>query len=163
MAAFVPAVLAKIPSFAGVKFVDNDAGDFFSVVGTYGDRIGMLWAPEPKLQGILLGARGVILAESFYAPTWLRMCTEISSGNWTAAHLEQQWKFTVDAIFGNYGGTNAKRALYNYTAKIDIGPNRPPQGVPLTPSQYQGLIRDLTAAGFFAQNIPGPCLLPKSW
>jgi len=168
MVDFLPVITAAIPSFAGVKYVSSDTMDYFSVIGAYGDSLALLWAPEPKLQAIPLGAQGVVLAESFYGPTWLRMCTAAKSQNWTAAHREQQWKITVDAIFTKYdpgnAGTNAKRALYKKTAGIDIGTNRPPSaGQPLTTAQFDAMIADLGSVGFFEQVVPDPCLLPKSW
>jgi len=165
MSQFVPAAVSVLgDAFAGIKFVDNDQQDYFSIVTQYGDRLQFMWAPEPKLGAILLGARGVILAESFYAGTWLRMCHHALAGNWTGAHLEQQWKYNVDTIFGMHGGTNAKRAVYRRTGGVDIGPERPPHTyTPMTDAVYDSLVSQLTAAGFFDQQIPGPCVLPKSW
>lgn len=163
MSAFLPVVTRVIPSFAGVKWVSSDTGDYIHCTKVFGNSLRLLWAPEPKLQAIPLGAQGVILAESFYAGTWLRMCHAASNGNWRAAYQEQHWKRNIDSIMGQYGGGAAKRALFNYTAKIDIGPARPPSSdsVPITASQYTSLIAALTSAGFFNQTIPAPCMLPS--
>ena len=45
--------------------------DYHALVSTYGGNpaLSLLFAPEPKLAGVGLGAKGVVLAESFFAPT----------------------------------------------------------------------------------------------
>jgi N-acetylneuraminate lyase len=165
MLEFIDVAIVKMPSFAGVKFVDDQGSqhDYMQCVEKHGHRIGMLWAPEPKLQAApALGAQGVILAESFYAPTWLRMCHHVLANNFTDAMREQNWKYTADAVFSKHGGTAAKRALYNIMAGVDIGPDRPPHYQPvLTAAQRKALAADLEGVGWFSQHIPGPCLLPS--
>jgi N-acetylneuraminate lyase len=57
----------------GVKYVSSDTNDWFLSVNAFNDTYALLLAPEPKLQWFGLGlGRGVVLAEDFYAPTYLR-------------------------------------------------------------------------------------------
>jgi dihydrodipicolinate synthase/N-acetylneuraminate lyase len=67
MASFFPVALATIPTFAGVKFVSTDLGDWFSLTQAYGAdvRLSLMFAPEPKLAGVALGATSVVLAGEF--------------------------------------------------------------------------------------------------
>ena len=162
MVALFPEMLKAIPNFGGVKYVSPDVSDFFSLTTLYGDRddLALLFAPEPKLAGVALGARGVVLAESWFAPTWLRMCHHVLEGNWDAARTEQNWKLNIANIFGSFQG-DAERAVYRATINVDIGPPRLPS-VGLKESDYPLLISRLTAAGFFNQTVPGPCVLPRA-
>lgn len=143
-------------------------------VGSYGvdpsdenRSIALLYAPEPKIRSFTLGATGFILAESFYAGTLTRMaCAFANSANlkegvWNA-QKEQNWKSTVDAVFGATGqSSNAKRAVFKYYG-VDIGIDRPPNSEPITQAQYEQMITSLTGLGFFNQSIPqaSSCLLP---
>jgi N-acetylneuraminate lyase len=98
-----PALLAAVPSFAGVKYVSADTDDFFRLTRTYGNSgLSLMWAPEPKLQGVGLGAVATVLAESFFAPTWLRMCHAVAAGDWAAARDEQMWKESVADVFSSF-------------------------------------------------------------
>jgi hypothetical protein len=64
MAAFFPAAVAAIPTFAGVKFVSTDMNDWFALTQAYGSdkRFSLMFAPEPKLAGVALGAVSAVLA-----------------------------------------------------------------------------------------------------
>jgi N-acetylneuraminate lyase len=162
MASFFPAALRAIPTFAGVKFVSTDLVDFAALVNAYGAAsppLALLFAPEPKLAGVALGATGVVLAESFFAPTWLRMCHAASAGNWAAARAEQAWKSRVVAIFAGYPGVDAERTVYKKLIGVDMGPPRAPVA-PLSDADYATLVAQLDAEGFFSQGpAPPPCAL----
>ncbi len=57
----------------GVKYVSSDTNDWFLSVNAFNSSYALLLAPEPKLQWFGLGfGRGAILAEDFYAPTYIR-------------------------------------------------------------------------------------------
>jgi len=145
----------KLPTFAGVKFVDGDQGTFFECVNdpVLVTKYNYMWAPEPKLQSFTFPGNGTILAESFYAGTFLRMWDHFNRGDLKAARAEQAWKSSVETIFGAHGGTNAKRAVYLTLAGVDIGINRLP--TPQTPvSSYQSLVAQLKDVGFFNQSFP---------
>ncbi len=57
MMSLFPVAVAGLPSFAGVKFVSSDNGDFFALNMAYGSTLSLMFAPEPKLQGVGLGAQ----------------------------------------------------------------------------------------------------------
>ena len=162
MLALFPAALAAIPSFAGVKYVSGDLADFAALQAAYGrvvPSLALMFAPEPKLAGVGLGARGVVLAESFFAPTWLRMCHAVLANNWAAARAEQQWKMRIADIFSSFAG-DGERTVYRATIGVDMGPPRAPS-TPLAEGDYSALIAQLRAAGFFNQSAGGgPCVLP---
>jgi len=124
-------------------------------------KLSLLFAPEPKLTGIALGAKGWILAESFFAPTFLRMCHAImnsTQGNFNTAQIEQQWKTTIANIFSSFTG-DAERTIYREKIGIDLGPPRLPD-LPLSESDYPLLINQLKQNNFFNQVTPPPCYLP---
>ena len=164
MQSFLPLAIAQIPSFAGVKYVSSDTKDYFFSQKLYGDKVQLMWAPEPKLQSFVLGARGFVLAESFYAWTLIRMTCDYLRGNASAAFAENMWKYKVDAIFGKYGGNSAKRQLYTYTAGIDIDVDRAPKiPQPMNATVFDAFIGELRAVGFFNQTKPekNSCIMPK--
>ena len=163
MTSFFPEALRAIPTFAGVKFVSTDLVDFAALVTAYGASspapLALLFAPEPKLAGVALGATGVVLAESFFAPSWLRMCHAASAGDWAAARAEQAWKARIVAIFAGFPGADAERTVYRRLIGVDMGPPRAPV-LPLSPTDYATLEAQLDAEGFFSQApAPGPCVL----
>jgi N-acetylneuraminate lyase len=163
MMSLFPAAIAAIPTWAGVKFVSADNGDWAGLVQAYGgassSNQALLFAPEPKLQGVGLGARSAVLAESFFAPTWLRMCDAVVRGDWAGARREQMWKLSVAAVFSSFAG-DAERTVYRAKCGLDLGPPRLPD-VPITGAEYQAMVQQLTALGFFNQTAPppGPCML----
>jgi N-acetylneuraminate lyase len=60
----------------GVKYVSPDTNDWFLSVNAFNSTYALLFAPEPKLQSFALGfGRGTVLAEDFYAPTYIRFAT----------------------------------------------------------------------------------------
>ena len=84
----------RLPNFKGVKYVDADIGDFFNVVTDPAmQEFAMLWAPEPKLQSFAFPGRGTILAESFYAGTFLRMWDTFNKHDMAASRAEMKWKY----------------------------------------------------------------------
>ena len=50
---------SSIRTTAGVKYVSSDLVDFMNCQNDYGDKYAMMFAPEPKITGIALGARYV--------------------------------------------------------------------------------------------------------
>jgi len=152
----------KLPCLKGIKYVDGNQGDFLNCVTdpNLKDMV-FMWAPEPKLQSFAFPGKGTILAESFYAGTFLRMWDQFNRGNLAGARQEQQWKSKIEGIFGQYGslgGTNvdvAKRAVYSAYPGCGIGlPRSPASSVPMPADTFNSMIQALTAAGFFNQTYP---------
>ncbi len=117
----------------------------------YGDKVALLYAPEPKLQCFGLGkGKGTVLAEDFFAPQFRCMDMYYGKGNAQnieKAHESEMWKFNISSIFGQFGGGVAERCVYLKTAGVDLGPPRPPQ-MPLK-GGCQPVLDALEDANFF--------------
>lgn len=99
VADLLAAAQTRMPQLMGVKFVSDDMNDWFSTVSTYNNSHALMFAPEPKLQSFAVGmGRGTVLAQDFFAPTYLRMHSHFLQGDLPAAQAEQQWKFDVSAV-----------------------------------------------------------------
>jgi len=161
MADLMPAAesagLSQLTEKGGIKFVSSDTYDFFQVSNWVADGrdATILFAPEPKLQGFALQTpyAGAVLAEDFYAPTYLRMRKHYDAGDAEAAIKEQNWKYSVDAVFSKYGGTPAKRASYRKTCGVEMGDGRLPV-LPFNESNYDAMVEELEALGFWDQEPP---------
>ncbi len=121
-----------VPNMCGVKFVSTNLTDWFFSVQEFNRSHALLFAPEPKMASFALGpGRGVVLAEDFYAPTFLRMYEAWLRGDQAAAAEEQAWKFRAEQVLGSFGGTAAKRVLYEQfpltRGVVDLGPSRLPR------------------------------------
>lgn len=156
----------KMPQFRGIKYVDgSDAMDWFESCTTYSltendndtisvtNKLAMLYAPEPKLQCFAnCMGKGTVLAEDFYAPTFLCMKQAYDNHNAKDAFYQEQWKYNMSKVFGKYGGGVAKKCAYSkFKYPVHFGPPRPPQ----LPIQYytsggcDQVIQELESVGFF--------------
>jgi len=159
---FVTAALPRMPTFKGIKYVDNNQQDFLKLVTTWPTGYYWMWANEPKLQSLPYAGLGSILAESFYAGTYLRMWSAFNNGNINGAVTEQNWKYKVEDAFNKYG-SNAKRWVYRRLCNVDMGlPRLPSSQQAFDPVQYNNMIQELSALGFFNQTIP-PWTPPKTF
>lgn len=149
---FTAAAAGGLDALAGVKYVSPDIMDFMTSTAAFPDKA-FMWAPEPKLQSFpfSLGA-GTILAEDFFAPTYLRMYAAWVAGDVPAALAEQKWKMSIVKLFAAYAG-DAERSVYPALCGFDIGPPRPPNQ-PVAPADAVALHAALSAAGFFNQTWP---------
>ena len=121
-----------VPNLCGVKYVSTNLTDWFFSVREFNHSHALLFAPEPKMASFALGrGRGVVLAEDFYAPTFIRMYQAWLRGDQAAAADEQAWKFHSDQVFNSFGGSAAKRVLYEQfpltRGVVDMGPARLPR------------------------------------
>ena len=119
----------KVPTLCGVKWVGNALSDWFKLTQLYNDTRALLFAPEPKLASFSLGmGKGVVLAEDFYAPTYIRMRNAWLRGDLVSAAKEQAWKYSAEAVFGNYQNTPKRRVYEKFNlTQLDMGPGRLPQ------------------------------------
>eukprot|EP00043_Microstomoeca_roanoka_P015188 m.151554 g.151554 ORF g.151554 m.151554 type:complete len:346 (-) comp16200_c8_seq6:211-1248(-) len=145
------AAASELPSLLGIKFVSSDTLDWYNIVQKYNSTHVLMFAPEPKLQSFALGlGRGTVLAEDFFAPTYIRMQRHYLLNNHAAAQQEQAWKYQAMNIFSKYGGGLAEREVYKHINGVDLGPRRLPTGY-FEASSYDALISDLNGIGFFNQ------------
>eukprot|EP00730_Choanoeca_flexa_P005157 TRINITY_DN11890_c0_g2_i1.p1 TRINITY_DN11890_c0_g2~~TRINITY_DN11890_c0_g2_i1.p1 ORF type:complete len:302 (+),score=65.96 TRINITY_DN11890_c0_g2_i1:180-1085(+) len=145
---------SELQSLLGIKYVDADTLDWMNIVNAYNSSHVLMFAPEPKLQSFGIGiGRGTILAEDFYAPTYLRMHRAFVTNHHEEARQEQFWKYSIMNVFSKYGGGLAERAIYKRLAGVDLGPRRPPTDS-FDPKVYPQLEQELEKLGFFNQTWP---------
>lgn len=163
----IPAFKQYIPTFAGIKYVTSDDMDYLGSQTTWGPggdgSVELLFAPEPKLQSLPLGAQSFILAELMYNPTLQRMLHAYWSGDLQTAQKENLWKNSAGAIFNANGGGMAERYAQRFSEMggVDLGPPRAPR-VQITEEQGAALYTALQDFGFFNQTIPDNYLPPNA-
>jgi N-acetylneuraminate lyase len=151
---FATAAIQRLPTFKGIKYVENNQRDFLRLVTDYPTNYYWMWANEPKIQSLPYTGYGSILAESFYAGTYLRMWSAFNNDDMKGTINEQNWKYKVEDIFSKYG-SNSKRWVYRQLCNVDMGlPRLPSSQQPFDSVQYQSFIQELTAVGFFNQTYP---------
>lgn len=144
----------ELPSLIGVKYAGTNLLDWFHCVQRFNTTRALFFAPEPKLQAYGLGwGRGAVLAEDFYAATFLRMHNAYVSGDRSAAWREQEWKYRAEDVFSAFGGAAAKREVYKRMCSVDMGPPRLPS-IPFDPAQSAALLQRLDAVDFFNRTQP---------
>ena len=96
--------------------------------------------------------RGTILAEDFFAATYVSMQRKFDAGDLAGARDEQDFKLQASAILSKYGGAAAERALYRRfpLMNFDFGPPRLPAR-PFGESNWPKLEAELEAIGFWKQ------------
>ncbi|EGD82430.1 hypothetical protein PTSG_03075 [Salpingoeca rosetta] len=145
------AASTQLPELLGIKFVSSDTLDWYNIVQKYNSSHVLMFAPEPKLQSFALGlGRGTVLAEDFFAPTYIRMQRHYALNNHGAAQQEQAWKYKAMSVFGENGGGLAEREVYKHINGVDLGPRRRPTGT-FDPNNFKPLIQGLDSIGFFNQ------------
>lgn len=149
---FFTAAIPAIPNLAGVKYAESNHGDYLKCMQAYGTKYNFIWAPEPKLTGLVLGARGAVLAEPFFAATWLRMKAAFQKGDLETARKEQMWKLTMGSL-SPYGGVASDKAIMRMLG-ADVGLAMRLPEVGLTSAEYQNLSTILHGAGFFNGTFP---------
>lgn len=142
------------PTLVGVKYVNADVSDWLATTTAYNATRALMFAPEPKLQSFAIGeGRGTVLAEDFFAATYIRMHRAFLRGDMKAAREEQAWKLRASDVISKYGGAAAERALYKRFCDVDMGPPRPPIA-PMDSSQLKDLYSDLEAIDFWKKILP---------
>ena len=145
-----------MPGLTGIKYVDtsNNQG-WFESVRDFGNKIHLLWAPEPKLQCFGLGmGNGTVLAEDFYARTFRCMKYYYENEMYNEMYNQQMWKINISSIFNQYGGASAERCVYQQLANVSIGPPRPPQAA-ITQATCDTVLQELNQANFFDDIFKG--------
>ena len=143
----------SIPTMCGVKYVSSNLTDWFFSVRDFNESHALFFAPEPKMASFALArGRGVVLAEDFYAPTFIRMYRAWLRGDQASATDEQAWKFQAEQVLRSYGGSVAKRVLYEHfpltRGRVDMGPPRLPE-LPFDESRRSELFHALSDVNFW--------------
>ena len=61
----------NLTQFLGIKYVDDNFWDFYLCNSGYNHTYKIMWANEPKITALPLGAQHSVLAEDFFARTWI--------------------------------------------------------------------------------------------
>lgn len=148
MVDFIPAAVAAIPTFRGVKYIDSVYEDILTAGAALGAGSGIDIFPQ---SGFLLpclptGCNGSPLF-TWQAGLGRAVADAYAAGDAAGAAKAQLRLMACNDIVTSFGGTSAARAVYRHVYGIDLGAIRMPQ-VDLTPDQEATLISQLVAKGF---------------
>lgn len=154
MADFLPRALARIPTFAGIKFTHENLLDYSLTVTAAAGKYPVLFGRDEILLGALaLGATGAVGSTyNYMAPVFHRIMAAFTAGRLDAALREQRHAQKIIEIMIRHGGLSAGKAIMGLIG-LECGPMRPPLTT-LTPAQIAALRAELDAAGFFSAIAP---------
>jgi len=145
---FLAAASAKIPTLAGVKYIESDMKTLVKATGVArptGEYV--LYNNDPLLAGLAVGSRGAISYTTIF-PTVRKMQRAYSSADFASAQQHQRTVSKYDAIIAKFGGKPAARVLPQlFEPSILMGPPRAPLE-PISPTDLEALRADLKEAGF---------------
>ena len=142
---FLEAGLQKIPTLAGVKFIDPDIKTLTAATGVAGGKF-TLFNNDPLLAGLAVGSKGAISYTTIF-PTVRKMEQAFTAGVLDKARELQRDVFVWDGIVGKFGGKAAARAIPGlFDPRVALGPPRPPLE-DITPANLAGLKAALHSAG----------------
>jgi N-acetylneuraminate lyase len=127
MAKLIALASERIPSFAGVKFTDENLMDFGNCAALDGGRWNMLWGrDEILLAGYATGAHGAIGSTFNYsAPVYNRVIEAFQRGDMPGAMREMKRARASVQVLVDFGGLPAGKAMLKLCG-IDCGPVRLP-------------------------------------
>jgi N-acetylneuraminate lyase len=149
MAEFLPVASERIPTFAGLKFTNEDLADFRATLDASAGRYSVLFGrDEILLSALRVGATGAVGSTyNVAAPLYRRVMAAYAAGDEAGAEREQQRAVAFIRAMARYGMVPALKATIA-TLGVDCGPVQPPL-YPITPSQAETLRAELTDLGFF--------------
>jgi len=127
MMKFIALARERIPTFAGIKFTDENLMEFGNCANADGGRWNMLWGrDEILLAGLATGAHGAIGSTFNYsAPVYQRVIDAFGRGDMTAAMREMTRARNCVQVLVDFGGLPAGKAMLARCG-IDCGPVRLP-------------------------------------
>lgn len=148
MVRFCAAAAARIPTFAGLKFTDENLMEFGNCVAQAGDALTMLWGrDEILLAGLASGAHGAIGSTFNYtAPVYNRVIAAFERGDMAAAMAAMTHARNAVQVLIDFGGLPAGKAMLKL-AGIDCGPVRLPLKT-LSPERVAAMQAALDAIGW---------------
>jgi N-acetylneuraminate lyase len=149
MADFLPVASARIPTFAGLKFTNEDLADFSETLRLSAGKHSIFFGrDEILLSALRLGAASAVGSTYNYAaPLYRRVMAAYAAGDEETAEREQQRSPSFIRVMSKYGMIPAAKATMAFIG-VDCGPVLPPLR-PLPPSGEKTLRADLTDIGFF--------------
>jgi N-acetylneuraminate lyase len=127
MVKFVARAAERIPTFAGLKFTDENLMEFGNCANLDGGRWNMLWGrDEILLAGYATGAHGAIGSTFNYsAPIYNRVIAAFERGDMPTAMREMTRARNCVQVLVDFGGFPAGKAMLKLCG-IDCGPLRLP-------------------------------------
>lgn len=120
------AAIARIPSFAGVKFTGDDLGDLGRVIDLGGELRVFFGRDDMLLPAMALGVRDAVgMTFNFTAPVVRALVLARDSGDQAGAARQQKVIRDVLGAAASYGLINGLKALGQRVA-VDCGPCRLP-------------------------------------
>ena len=138
----------RIPTFAGLKFTDENLMEFAQCVSFEGGRYNLLWGrDEILLAGLASGAQGAIGSTFNYsAPVYNKVIAAYEAGDMATAIREMTKARACVQVLIDFGGLPAGKAMLKLCG-IDCGPVRLPLRT-LPPDRVQAMQVALDAVGW---------------
>ena len=148
MVKFMALARERIPTFAGIKFTDENLMEFGNCVEFDGGRYNLLYGrDEILLAGLATGAQGAIGSTFNYsAPVYNRVIAAFERGDMPAAMREMTRARECVQILIDFGGAPAGKAMLKLCG-VDCGPMRLPLRA-LSPERVSQLQAALEAFGW---------------
>lgn len=148
MVRFMALAAERIPTFAGLKFTDENLMEFGRCVNFDGGRYNLLYGrDEILLAGLATGAHGAIGSTFNYsAPVYNRVIAAFSRGDMATAMREMTRARDCVQVLVDFGGLPAGKAMLKLCG-IDCGPVRLPLRT-LPPERVAQMRAALEAAGW---------------
>jgi N-acetylneuraminate lyase len=148
MTRFMWLAQARIPTFAGIKFTDENLMEFANCVNADGGRYNLLYGrDEILLAGLASGADGAIGSTFNYsAPVYNRVIEAFNRGDMPAAMREMTRARNCVQVLIDFGGLPAGKAMLKLCG-IDCGPVRLPLRT-LTAERITQMEKALAAIGW---------------
>lgn len=148
MVKFMALARERIPTFAGIKFTDENLMEFGNCVAFDGGRYNLLYGrDEILLAGLATGAHGAIGSTFNYsAPVYNRVIAAFERGDMPTAMREMTRARELVQVLIDFGGAPAGKAMLRLCG-IDCGPMRLPQRS-LSPERLRQLQAALESFGW---------------
>ncbi len=124
---FLKKISGMLPSFAGIKYTQEDFMDFKSCLNFNNGAYDLLWGrDECMLSALVLGCRGAVGSSFNYAaPLYNNLIRAFDEGNLDEARCLQQLSIEIIRLLGKYGGIATGKAFMKYIG-LDCGGFRSP-------------------------------------
>lgn len=141
---------SSIPNFAGIKYTHTDLMEFNQCLRYQSGKFDILWGwDEMLLAGLSMGAKGGVGSTYNYAaPLYHDLIESFEKRNFEQAKALQEKSIDIIALYSNYGGGAAGKAILKIVG-LDCGDFRPP-GKKLSATDREALLSELKKLNFFS-------------